>query len=54
MWEDFSAVGLRCGWVHPALHTASGSRHYETTPLALAKSHLKSLLAGEGGSDDLD
>lgn len=36
------------------LHTASGSRHYKTIPLALAKSHLKSLLASEGGSDDLD
>lgn len=58
MWEDCSAVGQCCVWVLLLLlHTANGSRHSKTTPLALAKSHLKSLLAGgagEGGNDDLD
>lgn len=60
MWEDCSAVGQHSsavGGLTLLLYNARGPRHYKTTPLALAKSHLKSLLAGgagEGGDDNLD
>lgn len=57
MWEDCSAVGQRSGWVHPAPPLSHWLQALHASPLALAKSHLKSLLAGgagEGGNGDLD